>query len=91
VVSTSLPRQYARTRRFTLGTPHDFTIAPNGERVAFLRTRSGDDPVTCLWVLELAAGKERLIADPGALLQDGDDQPPPEERAGSVCESSRPG
>lgn len=40
-MSTSLPRQYARTRRFTLGTPHDFTIAPDGERVAFLRSRSG--------------------------------------------------
>jgi dipeptidyl-peptidase-4 len=80
-LSSRLPRQYARTRRFTLGTPHDFTIARDGQRVAFLRTRSGDDPATCLWVFELAGGRERLIADPGTLLHGADDEPPPAERA----------
>jgi dipeptidyl-peptidase-4 len=80
-MSTSLPRQYARTRRFTLGVPRDFTIAPGGERVAFLRSRSGDDPATCLWVLEVAGGTERLIADPAALAGNAAGAPPPGECA----------
>lgn len=60
----SFPRQYARTRRFSLGRPRTFTVAEDGSRVAFLRSRSGDDPVGCLWVLDVAAGEERLIFDP---------------------------
>ena len=60
---TAFPRQYARTRRFTLGMPHAFTVSPDGERVLFLRTRSGEDPVSCLWLL--AGGAERLLFDPG--------------------------
>src|SRR2546430_12643488 len=34
----------SRTRRFTLGVPHEFRISPDGGRVAFLRSRRGDDP-----------------------------------------------
>ena len=34
----------------------------------FLRTRSGDDPVTCLWSLDLDSGNERLLADPADLI-----------------------
>jgi dipeptidyl-peptidase-4 len=59
---TAFPRQYARTRRFTLGMPHAFTVSPDGERVLFLRTRDGEDPVSCLWLL--AGGAERLLVDP---------------------------
>jgi dipeptidyl-peptidase 4 len=55
-VTASLPRQYARTRRFTLGVPRSFTIAPDGGRVLFLRSRAGDDPVTGLWELDVASG-----------------------------------
>ena len=40
------------------------TLSPDGERVAFLRSRGGTDPVTCLWTLDLATGVERLVADP---------------------------
>ena len=61
---TAFPRQYARTRRLTLGMPHAFTVSPDGERVLFLRTRSGEDPVSCLWLL--AGGVERLLFDPAA-------------------------
>ena len=60
----SFPRQYARTRRFTLGQPRSFHIARDGSRVAFLRSKAGDDPTTCLWVLDLTTGKERLACDP---------------------------
>ena len=66
-MTESFPRQQARTRRFTLGLPRSFQISPDGERVAFLRSRGGDDPVNCLWVLDTGTGAERLVADPVAL------------------------
>jgi dipeptidyl-peptidase-4 len=63
----SFPRQHARTRRFSLGAPGRFTVAADGSRVAFLRSRAGDDPVGCLWVLDVATGEERLVFDPQEL------------------------
>ena len=60
------PRQVARTRGFTLGVPRSFRVSPDGERVAFLRTKTGDDPVSCLWVFDVEGAKERLVFDPGA-------------------------
>jgi dipeptidyl-peptidase-4 len=79
-MSESFPRQQARTRRFTLGVPRAFTISPDGARVVFLRTRSGDDPVTCLWEADAVTGTERLVADPRDLGAD-EANLPPEERA----------
>ena len=49
--------------------------------MAFLRSAGGDDPVNRLWVLEVASGAERLVADPATLLGDGAEDLPPEERA----------
>ena len=46
----------------------------------FLRSKAGDDPVTCLWEADAATGAERLIADPRALGAD-EENLPPEERA----------
>ncbi len=66
-MTESFPRQQARTRHFTLGLPRSFQISPSGDRVAFLRSRGGGDPVNCLWVLDAGTGAERLVADPGAL------------------------
>ena len=66
-MTESFPRQQARTRNFTLGLPRSFQISPDGGRVAFLRSRGGGDPVNCLWVLDVATGAERLVADPVAL------------------------
>ncbi|MDH2429900.1 prolyl oligopeptidase family serine peptidase [Sphaerisporangium sp. TRM90804] len=79
-MSESFPRMYARTRRFTLGVPRGFTIAPGGDRVVFLRSRSGTDPVTSLWELDLGSGVERLVLDPARLGAD-DEHLPAEERA----------
>lgn len=79
-MSESFPRLHARTRRFTLGVPRGFTIAPGGDRVVFLRTKGGFDPVTCLWEYDVLSGTERLIADPRALAAD-EENLPPEERA----------
>lgn len=75
-MSAGLPRQFARTRRFTLGVPHAFTVSPDGQRVVFLRSRRGDDTVGCLWEFGVARGAERLIADPGG----GPEDLPGEER-----------
>lgn len=66
-MTESFPRQQARTRHFTLGLPRSFQISPAGGQVAFLRSKGGDDPVTCLWVLDVATGAERLVADPAVL------------------------
>ena len=72
-MTMSYPQQSARTRRFSLGVPRGFRVAPDGSYVAFLRTRSGTDPVTCLWTIDPATGAERLIADPRELdAADGD-------------------
>jgi dipeptidyl-peptidase-4 len=81
-VTDSFPRQYARTRRFTLGEPRTITVSPDGQRVVFLRSPAGDDASTCLWVFDVASGTERVVADPVALLDGGAEaQLPREERA----------
>ncbi|MFG3437610.1 prolyl oligopeptidase family serine peptidase [Nonomuraea sp. NPDC047897] len=79
-MTTSLPRQLARTRRFTLGAPGAFTLSPDGATVFFLRSRAGDDPVSCLWSLDLASGRERLLADLLTLLSEAEEELSPEER-----------
>ncbi|MGW4640878.1 prolyl oligopeptidase family serine peptidase [Sphaerisporangium sp. NPDC004334] len=76
----SLPRQLARTRRFSLGVPRHFTVSPDGGTVFFLRTRAGDDPVSCLWALDVATGRERLLVDPLTLLRGEEERLSPEER-----------
>jgi dipeptidyl-peptidase-4 len=78
----TFPRQHARTQRFTLGAPRDITVSADGERVMFLRSSSGTDPVNALWVLDVADGTQRLVGDPLMLLSGGtDDDLPPMERA----------
>ena len=79
-MTESFPRQEARTRRFTLGVPRAFRISPDGARVVYLRTQGGSDPVTCLWVLDVGGGTERLVVDPRTLGGDAGDLPP-QERA----------
>jgi dipeptidyl-peptidase-4 len=76
----TFPRQYARTQRLTLGEPRTLTVSPDGRRVVSLRSAGGSDPVNALWVLDVATGAERLVADPTALLDaaDGADLPPAE-------------
>ncbi|MFB6816679.1 prolyl oligopeptidase family serine peptidase [Streptomyces sp. NPDC056347] len=80
----SFPRQHARTMRFTLGAPRSFTVSPDGERVAFLRSESGTERSGQLWVLDLpkdGAPRERLVADPGALLGGSAERLSAQERA----------
>ncbi|MGW7386724.1 prolyl oligopeptidase family serine peptidase [Streptomyces sp. NPDC054794] len=77
----SFPRRHARTQRFTLGAPRAFSVAPDGSRVAFLRSGSGTDRANSLWVLDPADGTERVAADPRALLGGATEHLSPEERA----------
>ncbi|MFD0550593.1 prolyl oligopeptidase family serine peptidase [Streptomyces rectiviolaceus] len=78
----SFPRLHARTQRFTLGAPRAFTVAPDGSRVAFLRSPSGTDRASQLWVLDLEDGAvERVAADPQALLKGAAERLSAAERA----------
>ncbi|MFE2049208.1 prolyl oligopeptidase family serine peptidase [Streptomyces sp. NPDC059459] len=79
--SDSFPKRHARTQRFTLGAPRSFTVAPDGSRVAFLRSGSGTDRANALWVLDVEEGGERVTADPRALLGGAEEHLSPEERA----------
>jgi dipeptidyl-peptidase-4 len=67
---TTFPRQHARTQRFSLGVPRAFALAPDGGRVALLRTKTGSDAATCLWTADPASGALTLIADPVELLSE---------------------
>lgn len=60
----SFPRQHARTRGFSLGLPRTFAVAGDGSRVAFLRSKAGDDPVNALRVFDVEERIERLVFDP---------------------------
>ncbi|WP_326754576.1 alpha/beta fold hydrolase [Streptomyces hirsutus] len=77
----SFPRRHARTQRFTLGAPRSFTVAPDGSRVAFLRSGSGTDRANALWVLDPQDGGERVAADPRALLGGAEEHLSAQERA----------
>ncbi|MFP8906644.1 prolyl oligopeptidase family serine peptidase [Streptomyces atacamensis] len=85
----SFPRQYARTQRFTLGAPRAFTVAPDGSRIVFLRSRGGTDRANLLWVRDLGGADgpgpdgdgDRAVADPAELLGGADEELSPEERA----------
>ncbi|HEY1672509.1 MAG TPA: S9 family peptidase, partial [Streptosporangiaceae bacterium] len=74
-MTESFPRQQARTRRFSLGAPRSFSISRDGARIVFLRSKGGDDPVTCLWQLDVPSGTEQLVADPAALNATDEDLP----------------
>ncbi|HEX4088317.1 MAG TPA: prolyl oligopeptidase family serine peptidase [Trebonia sp.] len=83
MVLDEFPRQLARTRRFSLGVPREVTISADGERVLFLRTTGGEDPVSRLWLLDLAApadSGEQLLADPTASWNAGSGEVPEAER-----------
>jgi dipeptidyl-peptidase-4 len=79
-VTNSFLRLQARTQRFTLGTPRGFQVSPDGSRVLFLRSPSGEDRQHILWKLDVASGEETRLADPDVLLG-GHEELSPEERA----------
>jgi len=79
----SYPQQEALTRRFRLGQPRAFTIAPDASRIAFIRSAGGRDPRGSLWVAEpdgRGGLTERCVVD-ALHVGDSDAELPPEERA----------
>ncbi|UQA96873.1 prolyl oligopeptidase family serine peptidase [Streptomyces halobius] len=78
--SDGFPRQFARSRRFSLGVPRHFTVSPDGDRFLFVRTGSGTDPVGRLWEYDCGTGEERILADPALLVGAGSGAVPEEER-----------
>jgi dipeptidyl-peptidase-4 len=75
----SFPRRSARTQGFTLGAPRNFTVAPDGGSVLFLRSAHGTDRSNALWSFDTATGTERMLADPAALLSTGEEVSPEEQ------------
>jgi dipeptidyl-peptidase 4 len=80
-MADTFPRQYARTRRLTLGEPRSFAVSSDGTRVVFARSGAGDDPVNGLWVFDVESGEEIHVVDAADLLADADAELPPQERA----------
>src|SRR3954467_15326980 len=81
VTTESFPRLAERPMNFRLGLPRGFEVSPDGQRVLFLRAPSGTDRAHALWVYDVASGRERLVADPAALLGAGAEDLTQEERA----------
>jgi dipeptidyl-peptidase-4 len=79
--SLTFPRLHARTQRFTLGEPRTVEVNATGTRILFLRSRHGQDPINCLWVVDAASGEERLLADPAMLIADDSTALPADELA----------
>ena len=78
--SPSFLRLQARTQRFTLGTPREFQISPDGRRVLFLRSASGAERRNSLLSIDTETGAESVVVDPVELLG-GDEELTQEERA----------
>ncbi len=80
-MADTFPRQYARTRRLTLGEPRSFAVSRDGKRVVFVRSGAGDDPVNGLWVFDVDTGEEIHVVDADDLLASADLDLPEQERA----------
>jgi dipeptidyl-peptidase-4 len=75
---TSFLRLQARTQRFTLGSPREFRVAPDGSRILFLRSGSGEDRQHLLWRLDVGTGEESVLSDPAQLLGEAEELSPEE-------------
>ena len=78
-----VPRQHARTQRFTLGAPRAFTVAPDGARVVFLRSalRHGPGATCCGCSTSADGAEERVGGRPGGAARRRARSCPPQERA----------
>ncbi|HYJ77017.1 MAG TPA: DPP IV N-terminal domain-containing protein, partial [Actinomycetes bacterium] len=77
----SFPHASARTQKFTRGAPRSLRLSADGDRLLFIRSSSGDDPVGSLWSVDTVTGAETLVADPRQLLGAGEEELSDEERA----------
>jgi dipeptidyl-peptidase-4 len=82
-VPADFPELAAATSRFRAGEPRAITVAADGSRVVFLRSNpaqedaaeTGQAAADALWVLDVATGEERLVADPATIAQAPADLP----------------
>ena len=77
MIDDTFPQQYSRTRRFTIGRPKQFEVAPDGSSVTFLRSPA-DHAAQSLWRYDVASRTERVLADPDS---PSEDDVPAEEKA----------
>ena len=80
-MSDSFPRQYARTQRFSLGSPRNFSVVKDGDSVLFLRSAGPEDSVNALWAINTTTGTERLIVDPREINGEAQGNVPAAEQA----------
>ena len=59
----TFPRLYARTLRFSMGVPRSFAISPDGTRLTFLRSPSGDDRRNELWAFDTTTGLAKRVVE----------------------------
>ena len=77
----TFPRAKARTLNFTRGAPRALSLTTDGQRLLFLRSAHGSDPVGRLWSLDTGSGTEELVADPATLLETAGEDLTAEEKA----------
>ncbi|MDP9814060.1 S9 family peptidase [Spirilliplanes yamanashiensis] len=70
------PELADRTDRLRHGAPHAVAVGGDGARVSFLRTPGATSSAAGLWTYTVASGAERLVADPGRLIE-GEPEPLP--------------
>ncbi|MBG01551.1 MAG: S9 family peptidase [Acidimicrobiaceae bacterium] len=63
----TFPQQHARTRRFTVGSPRSFVIAPITHSISYLQSSSRSDPSNKLWIHDPESQTSTVLADPDHL------------------------
>ncbi len=74
-VPSDYPELAAATSRFRAGEPRAVTVGSDGARVVFLRSSGPQDRADALHVFDVAAGTERVAADPARIAGAADDLP----------------
>jgi len=75
------PKQFAETKRFTLGRIRNFTLSPETNKVFFLKNISKNDPRLGLFSLSVESEKITCLVDPSQLKIKDEQFLPKEEKA----------
>lgn len=57
------PREYARTKNYSLGAPRTIRVSRRADRLFFLRSSSGDDERLSLWFADVPASSDTPLAE----------------------------
>lgn len=79
-VDTTFLKEFAETRGYMLGRPQKPKFTPDGKSVLFLRA-DPKSPKMKLFEFDVATGKTKQLLSPEMLLQGGDENLSPEEKA----------